>query len=97
MRVALLAILTFPASAATQAPPSYSPTMNEPNYSTVVMVPHVPRWQADSLALRQKKLAAALALKAKAVVLLEGNNGKFTRQNEDYIRRKASAILAWTD
>lgn len=97
MRMFLLTAMFVPTLSVAQPPMSFSPSMNEPNYSTFVTLPSVPNVWRESSRLRQLKLEAALALKSESATLLESDGGTFTRQHEAYIRRRARAILSWSE
>ncbi len=98
MRIILFAVAAIPGLAAAQAAPDITQSMNAPgNYSTFVVLPNVPDTWRESPKLRQQKFEAALVLKAEAATLLEADGGTFTRQHEAYVRRKARAILSWSE
>jgi hypothetical protein len=90
-------LLLAPAVAGAQSFTNDQPTMNMPNYSTLQSSTEgrdpLPRY--ESPAVRQEKLARAIALRDEALVLEAKDGGKLSRESTAYLRRKARAILAY--
>jgi hypothetical protein len=92
-----LATLIVPAVAGAQSFPDMGPTMNMPNYSTFAssVAGNDPLPPRESPAVKQEKLARAIALREEALVLEAQDGGKLSRKSQAYLRRKASEILSY--
>lgn len=84
----ILAALLVPGMASAQlAPPPYE------NLSFPTVTLGLPQTVVDTPTMARDRLRRALALKQEAALLLEADGGRFTREHEAYIRRKARDIL----
>jgi hypothetical protein len=90
-------LLLAPAVAGAQSYINDQPTMNMPNYSTLQSstegLDPLPRH--ESPAVKQEKLARAIALRDEVLVLEAPDGGTLSRDSQAYLRRKARAILAY--
>ena len=92
--IIMLALICLPCLAGA-TPPRLSnpqPSMTMPNYTTTVRPVYLGS-SADTPTMRRQKLMRALALREEAASLLREDGGTLTPEHEEYVRRKARAIL----